>query len=889
MKKKVVSYLILACTIFGMAMVGSCRDYDDVDSLYQEVEKLKSNDGNLADTIKSIQNKLATIKSCACDVSSLRDSLDSLYKYLGSIAGDSVGAVIGYTGSTGLSGVLTTINVKLTDAAAVADTALDTAKWVAQELRNLRLAWSDSLKQAFDNAITANTLANQNAKDIDTLKSKVDRAIDRIDSLAALDHHSHTQAFFDSVKTAYETAQTNKERIDSLAKVTDTLAIIAKQYLDSALAYADTVANHVKVELNTRIDSVEAQYKRADSLIREDLSKVWDSIRYNSRRIDTVSWKIDTIMLRLDSIEARLDTIEARLDSVEQKVNDLMDAEKKRITSLYVQGTDNPTFGSFALPIGVRSNILMSYYGDFDAVEFPTKKTAKMVDESTVITSREATLLGLDGIKDNFGGDVIFGDSLGNAGKIYFTVNPNEVVIDSTYHFSFVNSLGDSVKVKLDSIKPSTDKLTFGLNYRTRSGGSTGFYEAMVTIESVSDELKPRIDKDALISVAEDLKNFRDGVSLSSLSSNLIKQLDGVLDANALKVVWEDSLGEHSVTSGYDVAVATVTPLGYSTFKRVLPSTNRRLPLNPLDELLSSISTPTMTLTFDTVKLSGMSIAIPNVTYDMADRKDSLKIVISTTVPINVSGDNGYGSTINLVGTGTVKDSTWVHFDSVYSTMHKEIEALIDSMNVALDNVEAKVDSAVKNIQGQIQREVNKMLTSVQGQLQTNVNKMFDDVKTQIGGNKFVSKINTLTNRINRVLDNVEALFDVSMLYADDNGDLHPMSGSLGLASVFTGSGTYRLYPTSFTAEIVTPAYKKYVAVTNVINNSTGMDAKADDDPDCVAKLNAANSGDVNTILDGTTKYVDANLQAGYTYEILYSALDYTGGISNRRFYVRVK
>ena len=889
MKKKVVSYLILACTIFGMAMVGSCRDYDDVDSLYQEVEKLKSNDGNLADTIKSIQNKLATIKSCACDVSSLRDSLDSLYKYLGSIAGDSVGAVIGYTGSTGLSGVLTTINVKLTDAAAVADTALDTAKWVAQELRNLRLAWSDSLKQAFDNAITANTLANQNAKDIDTLKSKVDRAIDRIDSLAALDHHSHTQAFFDSVKTAYETAQTNKERIDSLAKVTDTLAIIAKQYLDSALAYADTVANHVKVELNTRIDSVEAQYKRADSLIREDLSKVWDSIRYNSRRIDTVSWKIDTIMLRLDSIEARLDTIEARLDSVEQKVNDLMDAEKKRITSLYVQGTDNPTFGSFAFPIGVRSNILMSYYGDFDAVEFPTKKTAKMVDESTVITSREATLLGLDGIKDNFGGNVIFGDSLGNAGKIYFTVNPNEVVIDSTYHFSFVNSLGDSVKVKLDSIKPSTDKLTFGLNYRTRSGGSTGFYEAMVTIESVSDELKPRIDKDALISVAEDLKNFRDGVSLSSLSSNLIKQLDGVLDANALKVVWEDSLGEHSVTSGYDVAVATVTPLGYSTFKRVLPSTNRRLPLNPLDELLSSISTPTMTLTFDTVKLSGMSISIPNVTYNVADRKDSLKIVISTTVPINVSGDNGYGSTINLVGTGTVKDSTWVHFDSVYSNMNKEIKALIDSMNVALDNVEAKVDSAVKNIQGQIQREVNKMLTSVQGQLQTNVNKMFDDVKTQIGSNKFVSKINSLTNRINRVLDNVEALFDVSMLYADDNGDLHPMSGSLGLASVFTGSGSYRLYPTSFTAEIVTPAYKKYVAVTNVINNSTGKDAKADFDSDCEAKLNAANSGDVNKILDGTTKYVDANLQAGYTYEILYSALDYTGGISNRRFYVRVK
>jgi hypothetical protein len=166
---------------------------------------------------------------------------------------------------------------------------------------------------------------------------------------------------------------------------------------------------------------------------------------------------------------------------------------------------------------------------------------------------------------------------------------------------------------------------------------------------------------------------------------------------------------------------------------------------------------------------------------------------------------------------------------------------------------------------------------------------MFDDVKTQIGGNKFVSKINSLTNKINRVLDNVEALFDVALLYADDNGDLHPMSGSRTLASVFTGDGTYRLYPSSFTAEVLTPAYKKYVAVTNVINNSTGLDAKADDDSDCKSKLTSANSGDVNKVLEGSAKYVDINLKAGYTYEILYSALDYTGGISNRRFYVRVK
>ena len=814
MKKKIVSYLILACSIFGMAMVGSCRDYDDYSDLRAtnkiEHQTLKDSIASHRVDIDSIFEILKGMCTFNCD--SLGEEvykLDSTVSkwLLNGMVGDSVNDWIDldstFNDSNDVAGVLRYLNNKIKDLKHDLDSIGDT------------LDARDAILQATD------SILNQQIVDL--------------------------KAYVDSIADSLTTK-------DSILTAVDQILMDSIDTLSSRIYRVDSI-------LHCYIDTIDS------------ISNIVDRLR---KCVD------DTIKPKVKQLEERLEVVEARVDS-------LMDAEKRRITSLYVQGTTNPTFGSFALPIGVRSNILMSYYGDFDAVEFPTKKTAKMVDASTVITDREAALLGLDGIKDNFGGDVIFGDSVGNAGKIYFTVNPNEVVIDSTYHFSFVNSLGDSVKVKLDSIKPSSEKLTFGFNYNTRSGGtsSTGFYEALVTIESVSDDLKPRIDKDALISVAEELKGFRDGISLSSISTNIIKQFDGVLDANALKVNWEDSLGEHSVTSGYDVAVATVTPLGYSTFKRVLPYTNRRLPLNPLDEVLSAINAPSMTLKFDTVKLSGMSIAIPNVTYSMAERHDSVKVTIITSVPVTVSGNVG-STPATLTGSGTVNYTTWLKYDSLYTYMNKEITHLIDSMNVALDNVEAKVDSAVKNIQGQIQREVNKMLNTVQGQLQSNVNKMFSDVKTQIGSNRFVSKINSLANKINKVLDNVDALFDVTLLYADDNGDLHPMSGSSGLASSFTGDGTYRLYPSSFTAEVLTPAYKKYVAVTNVISNATGKDVKADDDADCIAKLTSANVGDMNTVLEGTTKYVDVDLKAGYTYEILYSALDYTGGISNRRFYVRV-
>ena len=92
------------------------------------------------------------------------------------------------------------------------------------------------------------------------------------------------------------------------------------------------------------------------------------------------------------------------------------------------------------------------------------------------------------------------------------------------------------------------------------------------------------------------------------------------------------------------------------------------------------------------------------------------------------------------------------------------------------------------------------------------------------------------------------------------------------------------------TADILTPAYKKYVAVVNVTDATSGKDAKGDNDTDCKTKLISANSsGDFNKVLEGSTQTVTFTPAAGYIYEVLYSVLDYNGDITNRRFYVHVK
>ena len=92
--------------------------------------------------------------------------------------------------------------------------------------------------------------------------------------------------------------------------------------------------------------------------------------------------------------------------------------------------------------------------------------------------------------------------------------------------------------------------------------------------------------------------------------------------------------------------------------------------------------------------------------------------------------------------------------------------------------------------------------------------------------------------------------------------------------------------PTSYTGELLVPAFKKYVAVTNVFD---GDESAQDGCADCIAALEAANSGDLNKVLEGSTRTIEFKGQSGYIYEITYSAVDYDGFISNSKYYITIK
>lgn len=778
MKKRLLCSFLIAISVTGLALVSSCKDYDDYSDLRTQskidhTQMWNAINGNTK-SIDSLRARLDTLKMCDVNCDSLKDVIDSLTKdvrnLIDTIAGDS-------------NSVLGRFNLVTNKVNAVKGTA-------------------DSAKQYNDS--------------IDTVITRMRHELDSIMKIADYD----TVPLFDSVKV-----------------------------LKKSIHEVDSVL-HVYI----------------------------DSIRYNSRRIDTVNWRIDTLEMRIDTLKRRIDTLEWRVDTLEQRVDSLMDAEKRRITSIYVQGTVNPTFGSFALPMGIRSNILSCYYGEaLNNVTFPATENdadlSAVLDPGMELSAAELAVIGTPTQTSISQGNTIISDSANNAGRIFLTINPNEVQIDSTYKFYFVNSLGDSTPVVFDTLKPSQEKLTFGLS--NRAAANTGFYEAGIKIEeSAASQLAPNfsVTKEQLKNIAKDVIDYKDGFNLSGIAGAVFKLAQTSLDANAVRVEWTDSMGDHSVTSQYDVAVTAIQPLSYSAGQGI--GTSRRLPtISPLTEL--AISKPT----FTPINLNDITFTIDgtpaHITFGAVNITPSGEVKVKINMPESVSG-----TTIVYSATPTEYNITNldVLIDDVENAFNTQSVIWQNDVNNAIDNImnqiKTQVENLVKNqIAGKLNTEMDKMLESVKNSINNSLsgyNSYFSNM------NSLISRINAVTSRINSKLDlDVNAILQPVILYEASDGSFHPMSNDPAHPSTFKAAGGgIVLYPTSYTGELLAPAYQKFIAVV---------------DGPGVAVSNI-NSGEYyNTPIDGKRYAIPFAPTTTGTYTIYYSAVDYSGVVTAQRFYVTVE
>lgn len=796
------------------------------------------------------------------------------------------------------------VNKLATEAKGIANAALELAKRDSaridadsiriDELENsvaaleaLRYCWSDSLKNAYDKAFEA---FNRVVKMEDSVYSE----IERLDTLAAQNlrlANAYADAAAQEVQKALEDSVTN-----------------LKQLLNDSV-----------VSLNEKIAAIDAAYKAADEKLREDL----------------------------DLLTKRVNNLETQLDNLTGAFNQL-------ITSVLVQGVTSPVFGYAALPVNLRSNILAAYYGMTDqGTEFPTARPGFYVDQDALkLTSADVKMLGAKTWKKK-AGETIVGDE-GNAGTLYLTVNPNTVDFTGV-QFQLVNSIEEECGVKLSSIAPSDHKLTFGVS---RAGNNNGFYEAKATL-AVNDINKVKVDLDleALKDVVVDVKNFRDGFNITNALSTVVEQLDGVLDANAVKATWTDELGEtRSTYSHYAVAATAVKPLSYAFAKDIniqqVPGLDRAE--NFIDKMADKAYNTLENIIPD---FGNISFTLPTINKISIPELDSADCVVKFVIDVNttvkyelsidtvislkdVNVDDLHGATgkvkipitvpekihrVDVEYVDSISGDTIRHTENIHIPAY-EFEAEVPSTDFIVDGPTIKLEDFVLSITRELEIPVEYTYEGEQN-IYDVVNKLYGNIVGSIEGvNTTIEDLSKFVDDVNAVLDDLNKLKDVTnkvegvkdevvakiskfldkfnakfctlinnanavlqpVLLAKTNDGFCKLSKAKKMPTVVS-NGLFTLMPTSHSAEILAPAAKKLVGVTNVYSLNYKANAQAGDAA-CLNALQAANAQEnIGDVVAGDETKLDIMLQRGFVYEIAYTAVDFSGKVIAQKYYVRVK
>ena len=635
--------------------------------------------------------------------------------------------------------------------------------------------------------------------------------------------------------------------------------------------------------LDQKIDSVKEE-------LLNEINQLWQQVAQNSEMIGQVYTVLSD---RIDAVEVELAKVQEELNELTNRVNDLL-------TGIILQGVDNPIFGNFSLPIGVRSNIAFDWFGQFaNDVVFPSALTENTYNaEPCVLT--EADLAFLKNSQSLQTAEYEAGyQTNGTLGTVYMTLNPIGHNLTENKEFSLETSAGRKAMVEFKPVK-SDKEITFGY---TRA--DNGFYEAEVVMPATQEAVGSVgvVIEQGLKDATKDILNDFSKRNALNLLKAVYDQLDGFLPAYALRADWLAKVKENgayvkksfAVLSGYDLAVATAKPLSYKFLYG--KGTDRQLPtFGHMDNFILALK-DNGDLHFDfsdlTVDLGEQSITLPNITISAKVGEITVPTITVTIEQQEVDDNNG--------GTIIIPEQTVdVPADQLAELTNNIKGAINSALDQVKDDIEGWSTEANKELQKQVDKmmdnieaSIKKMMTDISGEINDKIDGILDD----FGGkaqpwfdrlNKVLDVYNKVAGKINNFLKNPNAYLQVAAFYKA-NGGIGILSSVKDDPTIFSGNGeAFTLFLSSYTAETVCPAFKKYAAIVNVYNEN-GVSVR-DAEWQNIARMNANSSG-LNRVLDGRTFKINvpAGMKAGYTYELVYQGLDYSGVTSTRKFYIKVQ
>lgn len=587
----------------------------------------------------------------------------------------------------------------------------------------------------------------------------------------------------------------------------------------------------IQANMNVIKDGVFADKERIEAAIQG--SEAYQNLK---GKVDGVDGRLQAIeKLRLtDSIAAKkiTDALNNRLDSVSGSLDKALNSlVEQKLDGITVNATENPVTGYWnASFTGLNLKLASSFYG-----------VAAEGNEDWDVKANQVLGKG------------------GNAGYLYVSLNPTEID-PSLVKVELVNSQGEPAKgFELGEIDNTDKVLTFGTKAATVS--ANGFYQVPVIASDPQND-GVEFDKGALAAAAKnalnELRNPKENdLDLSMIASALYKNIP-VLTAYGVKAEYylynpnTETLEltktvKHAV-SDYDIAAFAVKPVSFNFLKD--------------------------NATLD--KLSDWAVEnfrLPSLSSKLNKFADALD------VKVTLSADKQNINVYTIVALADVR----VHYEE--ATKKAWFEKLDGTK---IESSEIKNVSEVKVIAspetGESTQYVYKITTTdstiadVVAELNSQIAGKLQPIKNDINkvGDKWenvIAKVNPLLKKVASKIGSANKLLQPTILYVDQNGNPNTLSTIGGrLGTRFVGTGATTLYATSWTAELLAPAYKKSISVLEKGATVTLTDGTSAAEPF---------AGSVNKVIFNATK-------AG-KYTIVYKAIDYSGVEVEKTFNVVVE
>ena len=816
MKKKIINVFLMA--LLAMVTVGtvvSCKDYEE-------------------DNYSDLNGKFTNLSG------QLQDQIDALEKFKGELETELTELKNGYQEGDKVLGDRITI---------IEDVLIPGLDKKIDELERKHDEDIDDLWLA----ITGENGINEAIADLSKTVSGNTKAIEDLQKLIDKDKADEWSKAVEDAAEALERAKNDSAK---LALLGDNLEDYDKMRDALAGALRDANGNWM---------SLEEYIKAQGFLTSDDIKDFVTKAEFND--------SLNVFRARIDEVSSKLEALTTEINT---KLGLLQNSLNKYVSSVLIQGTDNPVFGSFAFPANISSNVLAAYYGDVKDLKFPTNEPYNYVDAQNALSAKDLEMMGVAAGNQYYNGRVVSGMqadgtvAAGNAGTLYVTVNPNTV--DATGATAILVNSQDSKSGVMLSPLAETDKvLNFGY---TRATGN-GFYEAKATVTpSVVDEVSPRISYDDLKGLKDEIKDAvnairnKGNVDITGLVYSVYSISSKILDAQAVKFPWSDTdiygnTIERATYSQYSLAATAVHPLSFAFAKDVhydeFPGINKVEDI--IGDMFNKIEDAIPTIDVDDLNIH---IEIEDFVFDPVELEDG-------SVVVNVD---------------IVDEETGKHYKQTIDITDKVEEAVNEALGSAAGDVSAYIKDVVDQLNEQV-AQINDIIDQLRDI--NEIGNKLDEVE-----DKIYDYLSKGENLLLKLVNNANELLQPMML-AKTADSYVVLSRSASAPTKFRAASMTTdgiiLRPTTYSAEVLAPAFKKFVGVANVYKD--GKSAQGGD-ANCQAALKAANSSSEGfcTVQEGDWNKaqfkVSSQYKKGYVYEIVYTAADYSGKIVVKRFYIEL-